>query len=53
MGDRSNNETLQNLLSADELTYHVGACALVERVAGQQAVHGDGVAEAPIPRELR
>lgn len=25
------NETLQNLLSADELTYHVGACALNSR----------------------
>ena len=31
MGERYNNETLQNLLSADELTYHVGACALNKR----------------------
>lgn len=31
MSERLNNETLQNLLSAEELTYHVGACALNKR----------------------
>jgi len=31
MSDRYNSETQQNLLSADELTYHVGACALNKR----------------------
>src|SRR6185503_8449641 len=31
MSERYNHETLQNLLSADELTYHVGACALNKR----------------------
>ena len=31
MGERYNTETLHNLLSADELTYHVEACALNKR----------------------
>ncbi|MFI5131453.1 MAG: RNA polymerase sigma factor [Chitinophagales bacterium] len=31
MSERYNSETQHNLLSADELTYHVGACALNKR----------------------
>jgi RNA polymerase sigma-70 factor (ECF subfamily) len=31
MADRYNKETKENLLSADELTYHLGACALNKR----------------------
>lgn len=31
MGERFNSEKPQNLLSAEELTYHVGACALNKR----------------------
>src|SRR5882672_5512378 len=31
MRERYNNETLPELLSAEELTYHVGACALNKR----------------------
>jgi len=33
-----NTETLQNLLSADELTYHVGGCALNKRES-QKAIY--------------
>lgn len=38
MAERSNSEIQEHLLSADELTYHLGACALNQR-ASQKVIY--------------